>query len=310
MEQRIIGEYKGHPDGPLLICIGGMHGNEHAGIQAIEEVLRLLQQEKELHPEFEYAGTFLGIRGNLQAIHQNKRFIDRDLNRMLTPEELDQIRQKVPGVRLAEEQECLELVECIQSYTADIKASFCLLLDLHTTTAFGGLFSIVSDDDFSLQLALGLHVPIILGIAHGLKGTTIDFFNKPEQRQYCVVFEAGQHDDPESIRRTVSAIINCMRNMGAVAPKYVDLKHDDLLKQLAQGLPQVTRLIYHYKIAPGEKFIMKPGYQNFDAVRKGDLLAVNDEGNVYAPMEGMMLMPKYQALGDDGFFLIEPVEST
>ncbi len=53
---------------------------------------------------------------------------------------------------------------------------------------------------------------------------------------------------------------------------------------------------------------MKPGYQNFQQVQYGDELAENENGPIYAPVNGMILMPKYQPLGDDGFFIVEPVE--
>ena len=83
MEGRIIDRYEGKEPGPLLICIGGMHGNEPAGILAIQEVFRLLDIEDACNPEFSYRGSFIGIRGNLRAIQNEQRFIDRDLNRML-----------------------------------------------------------------------------------------------------------------------------------------------------------------------------------------------------------------------------------
>src|SRR5688572_28969476 len=70
MEGRIIGRYKGEGPGPLLICIGGMHGNESAGILAIKEVLRLLDIEKDFNPGFHYKGSFVGILGNLPAIQK------------------------------------------------------------------------------------------------------------------------------------------------------------------------------------------------------------------------------------------------
>lgn len=278
MNERIIGSFEGRQHGPLLICIGGMHGNEHAGIEAIEEVLRLLEEENNVHPDFIYSGTFYGLRGNLKALAANKRFLSRDLNRMLIPEEIASIRALPKSHRSEEDKECLELIDQVSALQDKYNPSLTLILDLHTTTATGGVFSIVADDSVSLELAKGLHVPIILGIAAGLNGTTIQYFNRPAEKQYCVVFEAGQHEDPESVRRTVSAIVNCMRTLSAVDPVHVDLKHDDLLRELADGMPKVTRLNYHYKIANGESFVMKAGFQNFDKVMQGQVLASNQQG--------------------------------
>lgn len=307
MKQRIIGRFNGGLEGPLLICIGGIHGNEPAGIMAIEDVMHWLENEKLNFPNFIYKGSFLGLKGNLEAIKQKKRFIDRDLNRMLTPEEINQVRSQPSSNYLQEEKECIELVDVISAEINDQKPSLTLILDLHTTTATGGVFSIAAEDKVSLSLARGLHIPIILGIASGLKGTTLDYFNHPAEGVHCVVLEAGQHDDPQSVVRTVSAIINCMRALGAIDPEHVDHQHDGLLIDLGKNLPAVTRLIYHYKIQPGEKFIMKEGFKNFDLIQKGDWLANNQDGPITAPGDGLILMPKYQPLGDDGFFIVEEV---
>lgn len=307
MKQRIIGSYTGDTEGPLLICIGGIHGNEPAGIVAIDEVLQWLENQKLNFPNFNYRGAFLGLKGNLEAIRQKKRFIDRDLNRMLSPEEINQFRSQPAGLHLQEEKECIELLDLIEEEIHHRKSPLTLILDLHTTTASGGVFSIAAEDNVSLSLAKGLHIPVILGIASGLKGTTIDYFNRPNENIYCVVLEAGQHDDPQSVLRTVSAIINCMRALEAIDPQYVDHHHDGLLIDLGKNLPAVTRLIYHYKIQPGEKFIMKEGFKNFDLIQKGDWLADNQDGQIRAPTGGMILMPKYQPLGDDGFFIVEEV---
>jgi succinylglutamate desuccinylase len=305
MEDRIIGRLRGPKTGPLLIAIGGVHGNELAGVSAIEKVFQLLFLEKQAHPGFAYQGTFLGVRGNLQALMQSKRFIDRDLNRIMTSDEIEQIRNQPEESRLQEEKECLQLIDLITSEIDKVSPGLTLILDLHTTTASGGVFSIAADDEMSLRLAKGLHVPVILGIAEGLKGTTIDYFNQPKKNTFCVVFEAGQHEDPLSVERTVSAIINCMRSIAAVDPIHVDHHHDELLIRLAQGLPRVTRLSYHYKIQPGENFIMKTGFQNFDHIHKGQALAENKDGIITSPQDGFILMPKYQTLGDDGFFIVQ-----
>ena len=310
MEQRIIGRYEGETSGPLLICIGGIHGNEPAGISAIEEVLRLLKKEKTDYAAFTYHGTFIGVKGNIEAIRQQKRFIDRDLNRMLSEEEISHFRHQPYSLLSQEEKESLELIDLINSSIRQLQPNLTLILDLHTTTASGGVFSIAAEDDMSLTLAKGLHIPVILGIASGLKGTTIDYFNRPENHTYCVVFEAGQHGDPQSVDRTVSAIINCMRALHSVDSIHVDYRHDGLLMSLGEHLPKVTRLVFHYKIPTGEKFMMNDGFKNFDLIKKGDALASNQHGPITSPCDGMILMPKYQLLGDDGFFIVEEIKET
>jgi succinylglutamate desuccinylase len=308
MDNRIIGRYEGDGPGPLLICIGSIHGNEPAGVLAISEVFRLLDIEHEFNPGFRYHGTFVGLQGNQRAISKQQRFIDRDLNRMLLPEEVSRIQSTPPDQWTAEDHECIELISTIDAQIARYQPPFTLILDFHTTTADGGIFTIAADDPMSSTLAKGLHAPVILGFEIMLNGTTLQYFNRPSENKYCVVFEAGQHEDPESVYRTAAAIVNCMRTIGSVDSRDVDHRHDGMLIKMAEGLPKVTRLIYHYRIKPGEDFVMKPGYKNFQPVRAGELLASNEFGAIPCPVNGLILMPKYQLLGDDGFFIVEVLE--
>lgn len=309
MEERIIGRYETHEKGPLLICIGGIHGNEPAGVKAIGEVLKLLAIEPIKNPGFNYKGTFVGVRGNLTALRDKKRFVDRDLNRMLSIDETSRIRRTPSHEKTTEDGESIELIDTIELEINTLSPEFTLILDFHTTTADGGLFTISADDPESRKLAQGLHAPVILGIAEGLIGTTIEYFNRPFSNCYCIVFEAGQHEDPGCVDRMVAAIVNCMRSIGSVRPKDVDHRHDDILISLSKGLPKLSRLIYHYKLQPGEKFVMNPGYTNFHPVIEGEELASNESGIIRAPYSGLMLMPKYQVQGEDGFFIIEPINS-
>ena len=50
-------------------------------------------------------------------------------------------------------------------------------------------------------------------------------------------------------------------------------------------------------------FEMEQGFENFQPVRRGQLLARNKRGPITACESGMVIMPRYQSLGDDGFFL-------
>jgi succinylglutamate desuccinylase len=52
---------------------------------------------------------------------------------------------------------------------------------------------------------------------------------------------------------------------------------------------------------------MRPGYANFQPIRRGEHLADDASGPVLAPEDGLILMPLYQSLGTDGFFLVQEV---
>jgi succinylglutamate desuccinylase len=48
---------------------------------------------------------------------------------------------------------------------------------------------------------------------------------------------------------------------------------------------------------------MHAGYNNFDPVRRSEVLAEDATGEVRSPESGLILMPLYQKLGEDGFFV-------
>lgn len=48
---------------------------------------------------------------------------------------------------------------------------------------------------------------------------------------------------------------------------------------------------------------MNPGFENFDRIKRGQILARNKRGAIKANETGLIMMPLYQKLGEDGFFI-------
>ena len=308
--KRLIGQFLGKLPGPLFICFGGIHGNEKAGVIALETIFQLLHREQALYPDLHFQGHFIGIRGNLAALKEGKRFIDRDLNRIWTPVVINRLKSSTSLSFRSEDYELYALLNFLQGLVNADHYEEIIVMDLHTTTADGGIFSIAPDhDNRSLEMALKLHAPVVKGILRGLKGTTLHYFSDlplavPKR---VVIFEAGQHDDPLSVNRCISAIMNALRTIGCISADSVATKYDDLLKEYARNLPVLTELIMIHHVHPSDQFKMKVGFQNFQVVRKGDLLAYDRNGAIKAVENGMILMPMYQEQGEDGFFLIREI---
>ena len=113
MRNRIIGRYTAGNPGPLLISLGAMHGNEHAGVKAIELMIKMLEVEPITNPSFSYQGEFIGLIGNLEAYIINQRFITRDLNRAWTPHNVAEVLSAAPETLLHEDEEMRELYELV-----------------------------------------------------------------------------------------------------------------------------------------------------------------------------------------------------
>lgn len=293
-----------------MICFGGIHGNELAGVRALETVFKLLEREPVVNPTFRFAGRITGFIGNRQALSRRKRFYTQDLNRMWRPDLINRLKRTHPADLRYEERELRELAEAVEREIVMYRPEKVVVLDLHTTTADGGIFGIATDEPESIRIAQELHAPVITGMLAGLQGTMLHYFNKENIQAPEVValgFEAGQHDDPLSVNRCIAAIINCMRTIGCVDADDVENRHDDLLIAYSKGLPKVAELRYIHRIQSGDEFRMAPNYHNFKLVKQDEILAHDRSGPIKAKEDSLILMPLYQAQGSDGFFLVKEV---
>lgn len=309
--ERLIGKYCGKEKGPLLICLGGVHGNEPAGVLALEYMFKMLEVEPITNPNFDFKGGLLGIRGNIPALASGKRFVNRDLNRLWTKENIEAVRSKPVEELKFEEKELKEIDAIISQEIKNYNPEKVVVLDLHTTSSFGGIFTLVTEDQDSLDIGLELHAPVIKGMLKGIYGTTMHYFNAENLgvETTAVCFESGQHDEELSINRAIAAITNCMRTIGCVRAEDVENQHDKLLIEHSSGLPKVSQLLYAHAIDDGDRFRMEPNYKNFQIVKKGELLAKDKDGTIFSNRDGLLLMPLYQNQGEDGFFIISQLEA-
>jgi succinylglutamate desuccinylase len=301
--RRIIGSYTQGLPGPLMICTAGLHGNEWAGIKALDLLLKMLEVEPITNPDFNFYGKIVAISGNIPALKMKKRYVNYDLNRLWTRSNFDH-----PGNEV-EFGELIKLKKVIDNLVYEWGGESIYLLDLHTTTAEGGIFSLPTEDRDSIEIAQTFHAPVIVGLVERLKGTLVKHYTQREDVSITgLVFESGQHDDRLSVNRSIAAIINCMRTIGNVNKDDIENRHDQLLIDYSQGLPEVAEFLYGHHISEGDAFVMKPGYKNFDVINQGEELARDRYGPIVAEVDGLILMPHYQTLGDDGFFIIKEIK--
>lgn len=299
---RIIGQYRGDHPGPLVIALAGIHGNEAAGVAGLMALFRLLEQ----HPPPRFCGRLLALRGNCAALAAGKRFLEKDLNRQWTPENIAALRTATLAALANEDRELRELLDLLQDFVATAAPERIYVIDLHTFTAPGGPFVVPSPTAESLRLGTELHAPVVLGMTEGLRGTTLHYFNDeawgiPTE---ALSLEAGQHADPQSVGRCTAAVLNLLRTVDCTPGWAVVDAYDQLLRADSRALPRVLRLVYRHAIGPDDQFRMLPGFINFRRIRPGQPLATDRRGWIYAPCHGRILMPLYQPQGEDGFFVV------
>src|SRR5215203_5773590 len=104
--EHLIGEFTGDEPGATLIVFGSVHGNEAAGALALQKIAAELPRLAA-----NVCGRVYFLAGNTRAIEKGVRFIDSDLNRHWTP---DNVKHNRPAsaitTRRAEDLEQTELL--------------------------------------------------------------------------------------------------------------------------------------------------------------------------------------------------------
>jgi succinylglutamate desuccinylase len=304
VSERIIGTYTKGRQGKLLIILGGIHGNEGSGVVAIESVIRDLEANQ---PAFR--GKVVGIRGNVRALAEKQRFIDKDLNRNWTPERVDYLRETpLELLQGNEDREAAELIRVIEEISYEQEYDQRVFIDLHATSAGGGGFSIIHESESNRFLASLVQLPVIYGLEKKLNNTLSDYLCG--HGYHGLNYEGGKIGSAETIEVHSAGLWLMLAGIGCLHPKDVPSYREqvDCILNASKDLPKAVKAIYRHHIDPEDDFHMDPGYKNFQQVKQGDILGRDRIGKVEAPFDAMLLMPLYQKQGEDGFFLVQETE--
>jgi succinylglutamate desuccinylase len=301
--EHIIGDITSAEDGPTLIVIGGIHGNEPAGVLASKRILSHLSIFKS-----KLKGRVIFLAGNTRALQKNVRYIDADLNRHWTSEN---VHSNKPDGRhdgyLNEDLEQRELLKIIQDVLKTAKDEV-YVLDLHTTSAHGVPFVTLGDTLRNRAFAMNFPVTIVLGIEEQLSGTMLEYLNN--LGVVTLGFEAGQHQAIQTIENHEALIWIALVASGCLREESVPpLNRYKKTLQYASGGMRFVEVRYRHALKPTDNFKMHSGYKNFQPVKRGEILASDKTGQIKAKETSLILMPLYQPQGDDGFFLVRHVKS-
>ncbi len=296
---RFIGDV-GENSGNTVLFLGGIHGNEIAGIDALKSVF---YQLNEINPEF--SGRAVALVGNLRALKENKRYLFRDMNRIWSRDVLDDMHYDRLDVSLPEYAELTELYAIIKALIDSTTGQF-FVIDLHTTSSPTIPFIVTNKNDRCGEFTNSFPMPVISGLTGFLDGTLLSYIN--ELGHVGLAYEAGQHLNPKSALKHESFVWLTLSNTGicpTLDEEFLE-KHRLILQEELVTRTNHFKLISRYKIKDDEAFVMNPGYGNFQKIHEGEELAYNQNGVITSPYDGFIFMPLYQPQGDDGFFIIKP----
>ncbi|QQX75773.1 MULTISPECIES: succinylglutamate desuccinylase/aspartoacylase family protein [Aequorivita] len=294
---RVIGTYSSGLDGPLLFITAGIHGNEPSGLRALQKVFEILEAEK---PKIK--GRVIGVSGNRAALQQGVRFIDEDLNRTWT---VENIKNKI--IDSHEKKEMFEIIEILNQYPEEefTKRYF---LDCHTTSSASAPYISVQEVNDNDVWAHQFPTHIIRGFSDIVLGCIDHYESRIGITGF--VFEGGQHESKVAEMNHEGiiwlALVNaCKLDLEKLShyPEAAAMLLDNKKKQ------KTFEISYRHGLAPEDEFRMEAGYSNFQPIKKGELLAYQNGKPVYSKWDAYIFMPLYQKQGNDGFFVATEANS-
>jgi predicted deacylase len=298
--QRVIDRMRGAAPGPTLILVGGVHGNEPAGVVAARRVLGRLRDSGHVPA----GGEVVALAGNVRALAADQRYLTRDLNRQWQADRVVAARAAMASAAEAVDAETVELAELADEIDRILarRRGPVFALDLHTTSADGFPFGVVGPTAEHRAFAAAFPLPCIVGLEEQLEGVLSSYLG----RLGCVTLavEGGQSQSAAALANLESVVVVGLAAAGLIAPDQLPgyAAARDQLTRARGELPQLIEVVARHEVRPEHGFRMEPGFANIQRTGAGTLLARDGGGEIRAPFDGLVLLPLYQAQGSDGFF--------
>lgn len=258
--------------GPTVMVIAGVHGNERAGVYALQELVPRLELTR---------GKLFVAFGNPAAINANVRMLTKNLNRCFyagnngTDPEDKRARQLMKYMDKAE-----------------------ALLDLHMFYDDDGVPFVICEET-CLDMAKFFDVEIIsTNWAETEPGGSDDYMYKQGKVGICV--ECGPISrSKEYTGFAIKTTLQFLKYYGMVK---VDIKLSSKTKKIIKTYKTVYRTNQDYRLTPGLK--------NFQELPEGKLILRDGDKEYFAEAGDCVIFPHYKArIGEEAYVLgkIQPV---
>ena len=266
-------------EGKKFLVLAAIHGNEQAGTKACERLKKELTSGKIVLKSGRL--TFVPIC-NPKAYEQDVRSIDENLNRVI---------KEHSHPKTYEQQLANEICPLIKDTD--------YLLDLHSTHCKGDVPFVFCDypNELSQKVMASLPVDYVIeGWPEAYAGTTIQDYSTEYAAHYyskaANTLECGYHKEPEAAEIAYQAIINTLAVL-------------DMIEMA--DIPQFSKKIVKMQeyVIKAEEGKLTQNYKHLDAIRKGEVLAVYDNGQeLTASYDGCILLPNANAaIGTEWYYL-------
>ncbi|MCB0391893.1 MAG: succinylglutamate desuccinylase/aspartoacylase family protein [Bdellovibrionales bacterium] len=266
---------------PHIYFSACVHGNEIGSLPALFELIENLHSKK-----INYPGTITISLGNIEAIKQDVRFVEKDMNRHFGDSQTHH-----PEAQRANKL-CQLIDECD------------LFIDLHqtiepTSEPFFVLSDVSENRNFAQALAL-INKAILRSPTNDsyLTATTYAY----RKNKIAVTIELSQKGINTQATQLAKKIFTKTFDLACAIS--TGKKIEDLCKGCA---PLTWLAITHYQEFDGPLCHLTEGFSNLDFVSKGQVLGYKNNGEAFtAPFDGFVLFPKYVERDEKGASIQTP----
>lgn len=269
MNQSIIIE--SNQPGPTVVILGGVHGNETCGVEALKE-LQNIKIEK---------GKLILIYGNPKAIERNVRYVEQNLNRMFCDEEklTSELKASYEYQRSRVILPYLQLAD----YALDLHASF---------TPDSEPFIICESN----ALPLVQYLPqnrVCYGFTRLEPGGTDGYMNEKGKVGVCI--ECGYLNDPRSTQSAIQTAYLFLQALGM-------LSSSTLMTNQSQYYVEAYELYY----TKTDSFKLARSFQDFEEIKVGEIIGYDGSITIQSKTNQMILFARNRsAIGSEAFLLVK-----
>ncbi len=298
VDKRVLCEFRSN-NGPLVVFMCGIHGNEPMSVLAIKEIAEFIQDNN-----IQLAGSMIGITGNIEALNKGERYIECDLNRIWTEVNMNFISN---GSTLRNEKaEMKEIWSVLSKVLDERKKEDVVIFDLHTTSSPSVPFITINDTISNRCISKEYPLATVFGIEEYLSGPLLSYMN--ELGISAIGFEGGQHIDLGSFENHKAFIWLSLANQGLISADMLEVKAAfKRLNELSIDAHKFFEITHREEILDSDYFKMYDGFSNFQSIEKNVKMAIKNGIEIKSEWEDHIFMPLYQEKGDDAFFIIRRI---
>ena len=238
--------------GKKILILGGVHGDEIAGIKAIENIIKKLIIDN---------GEIYFIICNDKAIKKKERFIEENLNRCF-------LKNKV-STNSYEENLANEL--------KPIMSQFDICLDIHNSTSKDTEPFIICEAN-AYPLINSINVKKVVSNFDKLEpGGTDYFMNSINKIGICI--ECGYLDDKNSVQVAENIIINF-------------LKKTCNIKESSKNFDEKKYYFLDKTYIPKINFVLEKKFKDFEKIKLNQIIGYDNENIIYSTNNSIILFAK------------------